>query len=307
METLTPAVKVESELFYKEWDLKQKNGKIRRITAPSPELNKIQHDVLYYLYGTGIGEGPYAEGFIKTTRDVDGQIVKQKNIYTNALKHCGYQCVLNIDIKDFFDSCDIRKIEWACSREGLNDDQMEVILKHCTYKDKLPTGACTSPFLSNVIGKHLLDYRMAALGLKREAQYSRYVDDLTWSSNNDLRNMIPTVLNIIKDAGLRANPKKVKVMYPKSRMMVTGLVVNPIHGKPQEETKPRIKRRRRYNFRALLHNANMSIRDGNAPTINYRKCQGFISFMNMVDPVQARIWRRELDTIKTMDKLIRRQ
>jgi len=305
--TVDQPVTVEDKLFYRSWDLKQKNGKIRRITAPSPDLNKLQHDVLYYLYGMGIGEGPHAEGFVRSSRDPKtGEIVKQKNIVTNAEKHCGKEWVLNVDIKDFFPSCDEKKVIWVCKQEGMTDDQIAMIIKHCMHEGNLPTGACTSPFLSNIVAKHLLDNRMAGLAETRKATYSRYVDDLTWSSNEPLGSMIPVIKNIVKDAGFQLNPKKIVLMSSKKPQMVTGLVVNPIHGVSASDVKPRVLRHRRRRFRAILHNALFDAKNGKLPKVNYGKAFGYISFMHMIDPELAQKWKASLTLTQDFENLLRR-
>jgi Reverse transcriptase (RNA-dependent DNA polymerase) len=50
------------------------------------------------------------------------------------------------------------------------------------HKNSLPQGSPCSPVISNYIG-HILDIQSAALAAKHSCTYSRYADDLTFSTN----------------------------------------------------------------------------------------------------------------------------
>ena len=51
------------------------------------------------------------------------------------------------------------------------------------YNGKLPQGAPTSPIISNLICQ-ILDYKIIILCKKYRLTYTRYADDLTFSTNN---------------------------------------------------------------------------------------------------------------------------
>ena len=51
------------------------------------------------------------------------------------------------------------------------------------YKGKLPQGAPSSPVITNLICGSL-DYRISKLSKKYKLDYTRYADDITFSTNN---------------------------------------------------------------------------------------------------------------------------
>src|SRR5262249_4532264 len=111
-------------------------------------------------------------------------------------------------------------------------------------------GAPTSPALANLIAWRL-DRRLSALAAKRGFAYTRYADDLTFSSDspastNDLRRV---VRGIIAEEQFVVNTAKTRLARRSARQTVTGLVVN------DGISTPRQLRRR---LRAILHNAQVT-------------------------------------------------
>jgi len=111
------------------------------------------------------------------------------------------------------------------------------------YDNSLPQGSPCSPVISNLVG-HLLDMRLVKLAQNVGCTYSRYADDLTFSTNKkqfpseiarpsgdlktDLHLWQPgdELSKAIKHTGFRINTNKTHLMYRTSRQEVTGLVVN---------------------------------------------------------------------------------
>ncbi len=81
------------------------------------------------------------------------------------------------------------------------------------------------------------------------AQYTRYVDDLTFSGGPSLRSLrarfVSLVDGIVTDEGFRLNARKTVVLGSAGRQQVLGAVIND---------HPTLPRRDRDNLRALLHN-----------------------------------------------------
>src|SRR5690606_37339505 len=98
------------------------------------------------------------------------------------------------------------------------------------YSGKLPQGAPSSPIISNLICE-ILDYRLLKISKKYKLDYTRYADDLTFSTNDkkflDLKTEFYKKLeNELIRAGFRINEKKKRLQMSNSRQVVTGLVVN---------------------------------------------------------------------------------
>ena len=98
------------------------------------------------------------------------------------------------------------------------------------YQGKLPQGAPTSPIITNLIC-NIFDVRISKLAKKYRLDYTRYVDDLTFSTNNkeflNIKNIFFEELEKeIINAGFNINKRKTRVQYRVSRQEVTGIVVN---------------------------------------------------------------------------------
>jgi retron-type reverse transcriptase len=112
----------------------------------------------------------------------------------------------------------------------------------------LPQGACTSPGISNLIARRM-DSRLAGISRKLGWSYTRYADDLSFSSKTQsdrIGYLLARVRHITQDEGFSINEKKTRVLKPAARQMVTGVVTN---------AKPATPRALRRRLRAILHNA----------------------------------------------------
>ncbi|HUI76594.1 MAG TPA: retron Ec67 family RNA-directed DNA polymerase/endonuclease [Bryobacteraceae bacterium] len=106
--------------------------------------------------------------------------------------------------------------------------------------NSLPQGSPCSPVVSNLIA-HIMDMQLLRLVSRAGCTYSRYTDDLTFSTNKnefppDIAQQDPAnphvwtparpLVRQITRAGFRINPTKTRMQYRMSRQEVTGLVVN---------------------------------------------------------------------------------
>jgi hypothetical protein len=115
-----------------------------------------------------------------------------------------------------------------------------------TYDGALPQGAPTSPILSNLLCRKL-DSRLFKWARKEGYTYSRYADDLTFSTNRDSfpKGDRAFIKEIIREEGFEVHSGKERLMPDHTRQMVTGLVVNEKVNVPREYVR---------GLRALLHN-----------------------------------------------------
>ena len=113
-----------------------------------------------------------------------------------------------------------------------------VIAQIACHDNELPQGSPCSPIISNLIG-HLLDIRIVNLAKKTKCTYSRYADDLTFSTNKkDFPEKIAfkkngndwfagkSLIKEIEKVGFSINSKKTSMQYRSARQMTTGLIVN---------------------------------------------------------------------------------
>ena len=108
----------------------------------------------------------------------------------------------------------------------------------------LPTGSPTSPVISNLVCWEL-DHDLEKFASQNKLNYSRYADDLSFSSQIPIDDTLKQgISEIIQKHNFTINPKKVRLKHTGQRMMVTGLTVNEKVNVPRHFIK---------KVRAMLH------------------------------------------------------
>lgn len=96
-------------------------------------------------------------------------------------------------------------------------------------KEALPQGAPTSPVLSNIVCQRL-DRRLTGLAKRFGLHYSRYADDITFSSMHNVYQsdgeFIKELERIVSTENFSINKSKTRLQRTGYRQEVTGLVVN---------------------------------------------------------------------------------
>lgn len=213
LQELTTMLTMLEESYYSEISIPKKSGGRRTLNIPAMKLKMIQRWILDNIL-EHIPVSEYATGFCK-----------ERSIVTNAKKHIGKQCVINYDIKDFFPSIKIESIFMVFYYYGYTKEISYTLARLCTYGGYLPQGSPASPFISNILCLRL-DKRLSQLAEKYVADYTRYADDITFSGNYGLQNIINIVKDIIQEEGFTVNENKIRTKYKHQRQEVTGLIVS---------------------------------------------------------------------------------
>jgi RNA-directed DNA polymerase len=210
---------------YRSFEIRKRAGGSRVISAPPKNLAILQvklNTVLNLVYKPKW----CAFGF-----------VREKNIVGNASEHCGRNHVLNLDLEDFFPSINVHRVRGAISSYGVGHEAALVIAQICCMADgMLPQGSPTSPIISNIICRSL-DNELMQLAKTLRCRYTRYADDLTFSTSLA---RIPSklghlsegfqpstgIVSIVERHGFRINRSKIQYFSPSRRQEVTGLTVN---------------------------------------------------------------------------------
>ena len=201
------------EQYYTQISIPKKAGGYRELNIPNPNVRLIQKWILNrILYNIPVSE--YAHGFCKG-----------KSIKTNAELHINQECVINLDLKDFFPSITQNQVFRVFYYYGYTQQVSHLLSRICTYEGHLPQGAVTSPYLSNIVSLKL-DKRISGLADKFNAKYSRYADDITISGNKKIKAMLPIIEKIIEEEGFEINSAKTRIQYKYRAQEVTGLTVN---------------------------------------------------------------------------------
>lgn len=234
------------ENMYVTFSLPKKKSGFREINAPTGSLKTIQKKLAYIL-NLIYKDKPCVYGFLKS-----------KNIKKNAKQHCKKNYIFNLDLKDFFSSIHFGRVRGMLLKPPYNisNNAATVIAQLACKNGLLPQGAPSSPVITNMIFRPL-DTQLINLAKKYSITYTRYADDISFSSrksfpkeivyfntNNEL--CVGLKLNeIISANSFTINSNKVFLNYKNSRQEVTGLIVNKF---------PNLKREYIRNLRAILHN-----------------------------------------------------
>lgn len=236
---------------YTRFKIAKKSGGTREIMAPCKGLKVILR-CLNLVFSTVYQPNDSSYGF-----------TKKRTIVDNAKLHLKQNYVFNVDLSDFFHSFDLNKVKYQgllLQPIGMGQDKDKLAVKNklayliaclCTHKividDKekivLPQGSPTSPILSNILCEKL-DRRLKGLAKRFGATYSRYADDMTFSSPHNIYNEVSApekvknkshesfldfraeLVRIVNLEGLSINDKKTRLQSNKYKQEVTGITVN---------------------------------------------------------------------------------
>ena len=176
----------------------------------------------------------YNKQYFFSTR-VPHAFIKGRSFITNAQKHIGKRYLINIDLNDFFDSFHFGRVRgyFAKSREfNCSEEVATTIAQIVCYKGRLPQGAPTSPFITNLIF-NIVDRHIIKIAKKYKLLYTRYADDLSFSTNdNSIKNKYSEFLSELEielnRSGFEINHDKTRFTNNDSHQEVTGIVTNRI-------------------------------------------------------------------------------
>lgn len=218
-----------SKKRYTSFSVKKKNGGERVIHAPVNGLKHVLRPLNCIL-------NCVSEPHFKATGFVPG-----KSIVDNAKQHVGQCYVYNIDLKDFFYSFDRNRVKLGFMYAPFNlSGDLEpiafMLASLCTHpfkvegeiKTVLPQGAPTSPTITNILCVKL-DRRLNGLAKRFNITYTRYADDITFSSPTNVFikvEFLEELHRIINNQKLEINFSKTRLQQKGYRQEVTGLIVN---------------------------------------------------------------------------------
>ena len=277
-----------SRLYKKHEIPKRKTGEIRTVwEINSPEL-LAAHKSFQRKF----------EDFVERragypTAEVHGY-VKGRSTLTNAAIHAGHRFILHADIQNFFETITADRIEGLFRSLGINREISDILSKLLTINDFLPLGLPASPLLANLICRRL-DENLKNLADEKGAVYSRYADDLTFSSDGDLPDKMD-VQGILMAEGFEISDRKFHRSVRGQAHFVTGLSVS--------ETKPYIPRRIKHRVRQELYYAQKfglpeHLRKIKAASLQsaINRIDGTISYINAVEPNLAKTFRTQWQEI----------
>jgi RNA-directed DNA polymerase len=168
---------------YKKFSIPKKKGGERVISAPDPRLKLIQTRLAKLLEACQIEVE--AKLSVKKQCVLAHGFKRGFSIQTNALNHRHQRWVFNADLQDFFPSINFGRVYGFFMKNHhfeLNKKVATIISQIACHENQLPQGSPCSPVVSNMIA-HLLDIRLNELAAGNGCTYTRYADDLTFSTS----------------------------------------------------------------------------------------------------------------------------
>jgi len=160
---------------------------------------------------------------------------------------------LRLDIKNYFESItnELLKKELnfivKTKNSEINASILEDIIEIITLNGSLPQGAVTSPIVSNIFFRRI-DQRIYKYCKKRNVIYTRYADDLLFSTSNartfsqtNVSFFIKMIVKILKDFNLSVN--RSKIMQANNLLSLNGFVI---------EEEVRLSRKRIHDINKVL-------------------------------------------------------
>ncbi|MDE6423113.1 MAG: reverse transcriptase family protein, partial [Muribaculaceae bacterium] len=162
-----------------------------------------------------------------------------RSVVDNARVHVGHNYVFNIDLKNFFPSISQSRV-WKrlqLSPFCFTKEIANVVAGICcswqvdSNANVLPQGSPVSPLLTNAICDNL-DRRMKGVAKRFGLHYTRYADDMTFSSMHNVygseSKFRVEIERIITEQGFTLNDSKTRLLKTGTRQEVTGLTVNAV-------------------------------------------------------------------------------
>lgn len=192
--------------------------------APIKPIKDLQRQLAVFL-----------EKFYEPPPHVHG-FIQGRSPLSNARWHQNKTWMLKADIEDFFPSIHFGRVRGVFMAFPFHYPPAVATLlaQLCCHQKQLPQGAPTSPIITNYICR-ALDTQLAQLARTERCHYTRYADDLCFSTN---RKTFPAtlasiesgrsrlgeaVVAIIRANGFNANAQKTRLIQKTRRVDQGGL------------------------------------------------------------------------------------
>ncbi|EPM45452.1 reverse transcriptase family protein [Pseudomonas syringae] len=289
------------EEAYKVFRLRKPNvghspDRFRWICAPTEDLLRVQRWINAHILSK---IEPHEASYAYDNRH---------GVLEAAELHCEARWLIKLDLTNFFESILEPQVYELFKSLGYQPLVAFELARLCTrlrvsgnpdrrYKNKtppeglpytgdsrighLPQGAASSPRIANLVMQSL-DENLQAYATENDLAYSRYADDLVFSSKgafdrSEATQHIKSINNCLVDEGFWLNKAKTKIITPGTRKIVLGLLVD---GK-----KPRLpKSYKKYVSDHLYYLSHPTI-----DAMAHAESRGFQSLQGLINHVSGKI------------------
>lgn len=252
-------VSVNRGKFYRLQRIRKENGKLRILNVPQGQLKLLQQKINRHILAA-----------VEPLRCAHGG-VRGRSVVTNAQRHVGKSVVFSLDVKDFFPSVSPKTVRAIFEALGFMREAANLLVQTTTWNGQLPQGAPSSSGIAN-LSMTRVDVRLEGLAATQGFDYTRYVDDLTFSGPERLKRFRGLIQRIVEEEGFKVNSDKILTMHSGMRQVVTKIIVN---------TKLNLTREDRNQIRHVaLQRANLPRRTSNIDD----SLRGQLSWLHSVNP-----------------------
>ncbi|HXI01354.1 MAG TPA: reverse transcriptase family protein [Sphingobacteriaceae bacterium] len=208
--------------YYREWiekKIDKKTGEFKRyldgtikertIRPSLKELKKIQKRIKDKILAP-----------IPLPDCVHGGVKRRSNI-SNAKPHQGKKYQFTTDLQEFYPNITSQRVYDEFLTLGFSPHFSSWLTKLTTWKYELPQGTPTSTHIANLVFL-ATDMELINLCNQHDITYTRYVDDLTFSSQQDFRHLLNDILSIVTSNDFKLSHRKTKY---KGNQTITGIDV----------------------------------------------------------------------------------
>lgn len=299
---------------YTVFPISKPSGHERWVAVPEDELLHVQSYLLKNVFApldTSPSSYAYRQG---------------SSIVKCAQRHQGARWALKFDLRDFFHQTDETQVFEILQRVGYSSlvslelsrlvtraapQMMSLPRKYrrrispksrvafpyrsYPYLGYLPQGAPTSGAISNILAIDL-DEQLDSYAQLNDMVYTRYADDLTFSSGGEFSRSasadhVRAIYKCIRDAGYLPNKAKTQVIDPGRVLTVVGLTVTDNGLRVRRSLRNRLENHLRclVRYGVVNHANHLGFRD---PIGLLNHINGLIDYVNMVEPDRARRYRQ---------------
>ncbi len=212
---------------YKVYQIpKRKPNEYRTIAQPSKEVKLLQRwliEKVFIRLPIHKAATAYREGI---------SIAKHADIHAKG------RFLLKMDFKDFFPSILVKDVEKHLTKYGkLSAEEVRMVSHAVCWRDRaagklcVSIGAPSSPILSNAVLVEF-DRQVARVAREKKVLYSRYADDLAFSTNrkgtlSEMAAEVERICSTLEYPRLRINHEKTVFTSRRFRRVLVGLVLTP--------------------------------------------------------------------------------
>ncbi|EDQ02533.1 retron St85 family RNA-directed DNA polymerase [Shewanella benthica] len=261
---------------YRVYTIPKRTSGQRVIAHPSKQLKAVQKELVKILV------------FPLKSHETAYAYKKGLSIKDNAEQHLNTAYLLKMDFSDFFNSITPAVLFLICENNNIKwSDAEKRLLKNLLFWNKtksfngklvLSVGAPSSPLISNFV-MYDFDVKISDFCKKNKINYTRYADDITFSTNVkeilfEVPKLVKTLLNEIYNNLITINDLKTIFSSKRHNRHVTGVTIS-------SENKLSIGRSRKRMISSLIHKFKINVISQEDTCY----LQGLLAFSISVEPI----------------------